>query len=113
MNTHARKRLRGLAVAAFCACATAFAGPTLASDVHSSRHTFGGNPLPISLGPGGRAANGDSGGAAVSGDNRKTRLAAFHSSASNLVRRDSNGRVDVFVWKRPRGRAGLTLGRPS
>ena len=69
--------------------------------------------MPISLGPGGRPANGDSGGAAVSGDDRKTRLAAFHSAASNLVQRDTNGRVDVFVWQRPRGRAGLTLSRPS
>src|SRR3954454_21765248 len=74
-------------------------------------HMFGTQPLPISIGVAHRPANGDSGGAAVSGDNRKTRLAAFHSAASNLVRGDTNGNTDVFVWQRPRGRAGLTLDR--
>jgi hypothetical protein len=72
---------------------------------------FGTNPLPISVGASRVAANGDSGGAAVSGDNRKTRLAAFHSSATNLVRGDTNGKTDVFVWHRPRGHAGLVLNR--
>jgi hypothetical protein len=89
------------------------AAPGLASNAHSSRHTFGGTPLPISLGPHGAPANGDSAGAAVSGDDRKTRLAAFHSAASNLVPGDTNGRVDVFVWQRPRGQAGLRLARPG
>jgi hypothetical protein len=79
----------------------------------SARHpnVFGTKPLPISIGASHRPANGDSGGAAVSGDNRKTRLAAFHSAASNLVRGDTNRRTDVFVWRRPRGRAGLLLNR--
>jgi hypothetical protein len=79
------------------------------SRLHS--HTFGTNPLPISIGAAHKTANGDSGGAAVSGDNRKTRLAAFHSSATNLVAGDTNGATDVFVWRRPRGRAGLVLNR--
>jgi hypothetical protein len=87
--------------------------PSLASGAHSGRKTFGGTPLPISLGPHGAPANGDSSGAAVSGDDRKTRLAAFHSAASNLVAGDTNGRVDVFVWQRPRGQAGLRLARPG
>ena len=34
----------------------------------------------------------------MSGDNRKGRLAAFHSEASNLVGGDSNGVADVFVY---------------
>src|SRR4051794_376918 len=72
-------------------------------------HMFGTLPLPISIGSSHKPANGDSGGAAVSGDNRKMRLAAFHSTASNLVAGDSNGKSDVFVWQRPRGRAGLVL----
>ena len=79
----------------------------------SERHpnVFGTRPIPISVGLHHRPANGDSGGAAVSGDNRKTRLAAFHSDASNLVRRDTNHKTDVFIWRRPRGRAGLALTR--
>lgn len=72
---------------------------------------FGTNPLPVSVGASHQEPNGDSGGAAVSGDNRKTRLAAFHSAASNLVAGDTNGKTDVFIWHRPRGRAGLVLDR--
>src|SRR6478672_10726511 len=77
----------------------------------SPRHpnVFGSKPLPISIRRVHAPPNGASGGAAVSGDNRKTRLAAFHSAASNLVRGDTNRRTDVFIWRRPRGRAGLLL----
>ena len=77
----------------------------------SPRHpnVFGTKPLPISIRSSHRRPNGSSSGAAVSGDNRKTRLAAFHSSASNLVPHDRNGKTDVFVWRRPRGRRGLLL----
>ena len=51
----------------------------------------------------------------MSGDNRKGRLAAFHSEASNLVGGDSNGVADVFVYKRPSGfrAAGGSLRRVS
>ena len=51
----------------------------------------------------------------MSGDNRKGRLAAFHSEASNLVGGDSNGVADVFVYTRPSGfrAAGGTLRRVS
>ncbi|MGH2905417.1 MAG: TolB family protein [Solirubrobacterales bacterium] len=70
---------------------------------------YGTYPLNISVGPHGELANGSSGGPAISGDNRKARLAAFHSDASNLVGGDSNGVRDVFVWHRPHGRAGLRL----
>jgi hypothetical protein len=77
----------------------------------SPRHpnVFGTRPLPISVGRSHRPANGDSGGVALSGDNRKMRIVAFHSAASNLVARDTNGKTDVFIWRRPRGRAGLLL----
>jgi hypothetical protein len=77
----------------------------------SPRHpnVFGTKPLPISIRRVHRPPNGDSGGAAVSGDNRKARLVAFHSAASNLVRHDTNRKTDVFVWRRPRGRRGLRL----
>ena len=60
-------------------------------------------PVAISVGPNGQKANGSSGGATMSGDNRKGRFAAFHSEASNLVGGDSNGVADVFVYKRPGG----------
>src|SRR4051812_325646 len=66
---------------------------------------------PISVRLAIRPPTGVSGGPAVSGDNRKTRLAAFHSAASNLVRHDTNRKTDVFVWRRPRGRRGLRLTR--
>jgi hypothetical protein len=72
----------------------------------ASAVAFGTAPIPISVGPGGRAANGPSGGAAISGDNRKGRLTAFHSEASNLVPGDTNGVADVFVYSRPHGSRG-------
>jgi hypothetical protein len=70
---------------------------------------FGTYPLNISVGPNGTPANGSSSAPAVSGDNRKTRLAAFQSDASNLVAGDTNGVTDVFVWLRPKGHQGLSL----
>jgi hypothetical protein len=81
----------------------------LAAPGVASAGIFGTDPLNISVTPGGAAANGDSGAPAVSGDNRKTRLAAFQSDASNLVGGDTNGVTDVFVWFRPRGSQGLSL----
>jgi len=74
---------------------------------------FGTNPLAISLDPGAGAPNGPSANPAVSGDNRKTRYAAFDSTATNLVGGDTNGQPDVFVWSRPGGGAGLTLSSPG
>jgi hypothetical protein len=72
-------------------------------------------PVAISVGPSGQQANGPSGAATMSGDNRKGRLAAFHSEASNLVGGDSNGAADVFVYTRPSGfrAAGGSLRRVS
>ena len=54
----------------------------------------------VSRGPGG-AANGPSWGAAVDGDfdNGQANCVAFLSAASNLVRGDTNGRVDAFLVK--------------
>jgi hypothetical protein len=71
-------------------------------------------PPPVAI-SGGQRANGPSGGGTMSGDNRKGRLAAFHSEASNLVGGDSNGVADVFVYQRPSGfrAAGGTLRRVS
>ena len=77
--------------------------------VYAHRSLFGTAPLPISVGATHWPANGPSSGAAVSGDNRKMRLVAFQSAASNLVPGDTNGKTDVFVWQRPRGQAGLAL----
>jgi hypothetical protein len=74
---------------------------------------FGTNPLAISLNPGAGAPNGPSANPAVSGDNRKTRYAAFDSTATNLVAGDTNGQPDVFVWSRPGGAAGLRLSSPG
>jgi hypothetical protein len=70
---------------------------------------FGTESLPISVGATHVPANGPSRGAAVSGDNRKMRLVAFQSAASNLIRGDTNGKTDIFIWHRPRGPAGLDL----
>lgn len=86
-------------------------GVTTLPSVRHHPRPFGTKPLPISVGAGNQPANNESSGAAVSGDNRKTRLVAFQSAASNLVPGDTNARTDVFVWQRPRGRAGLMLNR--
>jgi Tol biopolymer transport system component len=59
---------------------------------------FGTAPINIS-----RGGNGESGGPAISGDNRKTRYAAFQSDASNLIAGDTNGATDVFVRDRKTG----------
>src|SRR3954452_24666134 len=74
---------------------------------------FGTPPIPISVGPHGEGANGPSGHATISGDDRKARFVAFDSAASNLVRGDTNGATDVFVWRRPHGHAGLSLASPA
>jgi hypothetical protein len=74
--------------------------------VPASALAFGTTPIPISVGPDGRPANGPSGGGTISGDNRKGRLAAFHSEATNLVAGDTNGVADVFLYSRPRGARG-------
>src|SRR5690242_17213636 len=95
-------------VTRFVAAITTFvalAVPTVAS----AGGMFGTYPLDISVAPGGAPANGSSSAPAVSGDNRKTRLAAFQSDASNLVGGDTNGVTDVFVWFRPKGHEGLSL----
>src|SRR4051794_36355880 len=74
---------------------------------------FGTYPLNISVAPNGAPANGSSSSPALSGDNRKTRLAAFQSDASNLVAGDANSVTDVFVWARPKGHQGLSLPKGS
>jgi hypothetical protein len=74
---------------------------------------FGTQPIDISVGPHGEGANGPSGHATVSGDDRKARFVAFDSSASNLVGGDHNGAEDVFVWGRPHGMNGVTLSQPA
>lgn len=94
-------------VAGVCACAT------LLVPVTASARIFGTRPIDISVGPHGEGANGPSGHATISGDDRKARFVAFDSAASNLVGGDSNGRWDVFVWGRPHGRAGLRLATPA
>jgi WD40 repeat protein len=74
---------------------------------------FGTYPLDISVAPNGAPADGASSAPAVSGDNRKTRYAAFQSDATNLVAGDTNGVTDIFLWSRPKGREGLTLPKGS
>jgi Tol biopolymer transport system component len=55
----------------------------------------------VSVGNAGREANGASVTSSISGDGR---LVAFSSYASNLVRNDGNGVMDVFLRDRVRGR---------
>lgn len=86
---------------------------SLIAPATSSARIFGTKPIPISVGPHGEGANGPSGHATISGDDRKARYVAFDSAASNLVGNDRNGRWDVFVWSRPHGRAGLRLSAPA
>lgn len=54
----------------------------------------------VSVGVGGRQANGDSTRPAISGDGR---LVAFESDATNLVPGDTNSRTDIFVHDRLTG----------
>lgn len=79
------------------------------SDAHAG--IFGTTPINISIGKGQTAPNGASGEPAVSGDNRRVKLIAYSSLASNLVNGDSNGVRDVFVWRRPGGSVPRELGR--
>jgi hypothetical protein len=86
---------------------------SLIAPAAASAGIFGTQPIPISVGPHGEGANGPSGHATISGDDRKARYVAFDSAASNLVAGDTNGRTDVFVWSRPHGGEGLRLSRPA
>ena len=81
--------------------------------IASAGGMFGTYPLNISVAPSGAPANGSSSAPAVSGDNRKTRLVAFQSDATNLVAGDTNGVTDVFIWFRPKGNQGLSLPKGS
>src|SRR4051794_10918310 len=58
---------------------------------------FGPDPVAVSSIHG---ANGPSGSASISGDNRVARYVAFHSFASNLTGGDTNGALDVFLYNR-------------
>jgi hypothetical protein len=60
--------------------------------------TFG--PEPVAVSASSRGANGPSGSPAISGDNRVVRYVAFHSFASDLTPRDTNGALDVFLYTR-------------
>src|SRR4051812_49773198 len=57
----------------------------------------------ISRAADGGTPNGPSANAVISGDRRYARIIAFESTASDLVRGDTNGATDVFAVKR-RGR---------
>ena len=77
-----------------------------------------GQTLLVSRGRGGAPANGPSWGAAVDGDfdNGQAHCVAFLSAASNLVKGDTNGKVDAFLVKRPGGsptRVSLPRNRQS
>jgi Tol biopolymer transport system component len=54
----------------------------------------------VSIGPGGRQANGDSYAPSISADGR---IVAFTSGATNLVRGDTNRALDIFVRDRKAG----------
>jgi hypothetical protein len=81
--------------------------------VASAGGMFGTYPISISSGAGGAVANGSSSAPTLSGDNRKTRYAAYQSDASNLVAGDTNGATDIFMWSRPKGHEGLSLPKGS
>ena len=66
----------------------------------------------MSMGPGGSFPNGPSTGAAISGDRQLAALAAFTSTASDLVPGDTNGVSDVFVVRRADALADALRGLP-
>ena len=77
-----------------------------------------GQTLLVSRGLGGAPADGPSWGAAVDGDfdHGQAQCVAFLSAASNLVKGDTNGKVDAFLVKRPGGsprRVSLPRNRQS
>src|SRR2546423_3090508 len=83
-------------------------GALAAATAPALARTFGAEPVAVSSG-----AHAPSGGPTISGDNRNARYVAFHSFASNLVRGDTNGALDVFVLDRRRGgiaRASVSSG---
>ncbi|HEX4717262.1 MAG TPA: hypothetical protein VH300_01935 [Thermoleophilaceae bacterium] len=73
-------------------------GALAAATAPALAHTFGAEPVAVSSG-----AHAPSGGPTISGDNHNARYVAFHSFASNLIRGDTNGALDVFVLDRSRG----------
>lgn len=75
----------------------------------ASAATYGTRALNISARSPSVPPNGGSGQPSISGDNRKARLIAFYSDASNLIGGDTNGRRDVFVWHRPRSNSGHSI----
>jgi Tol biopolymer transport system component len=82
--------------ATLLSAAAATAGPSATIDADRTQTT-----TLISRGLHGRAPNGESAHAVISGDRRYARVIAFDSKASNLVRRDRNGSTtDVFIIKR-------------
>jgi WD40-like Beta Propeller Repeat len=100
-------RPRVLAAACALAATAACTGAVVAqAEVHGTRAT-----AVIS-----RNANGPSTGGSFSQDGRRVTYFAFSSAANNLVRRDTNGRSDVFVLHRS-GLGGslsrISLGRGS
>lgn len=111
MNTarrHTARATRLLLAAAACTASLVAATGTAAAG------TYGSPPVNISVGRANAPADGASGEPAVSGDNRKVRIVAFSSLATNLVPRDRNGRSDIFVWHRPSsGGFPRTIGRGS
>ncbi|MEX2194554.1 MAG: hypothetical protein WD844_04635 [Thermoleophilaceae bacterium] len=80
----------------------------LIAAVPASAAIFGTDPVPISVTAGGGAANGPSGGPAISGDDREGRYVAFHSEATNLIPGDTNDETDVFLYERPEGERGTS-----
>src|SRR3954454_16216023 len=52
-------------------------------------------------------ANGDSDNVTFSQDNRNVRMAAFDTTASNLVNGDNNGKRDVVIFNRSAGEGNL------
>src|SRR3954447_11088741 len=52
-------------------------------------------------------ANGDSDNVTFSQDNRNVRMAAFDTTASNMVNGDNNGKRDVILFKREAGEGNL------
>jgi hypothetical protein len=79
----------------------------------ASAGIFGTSPVKISVGTGHNAQNGESDQPSVSGDGDRAKYVAFASTSSNLVGKDRNGKVDVFVWKRPAGAMSNSPGQGS
>ena len=102
------KTLSAIAAAGAMTCAAVASGHTTSSVFHAGNRTF--STQLISRALDGGAPNAPSSNAVISGDKRYSRVIAYQSQATNIVRARTSGAMNVYLVKR-RGRID-NLGSP-